>query len=76
MEKKNKVCCDAFDKMDIKWMHLEDGGKVLPHIEGKSDTNKYRVNYCPSCGANIIGIIIKPNPAKEISTILKYSINT
>jgi hypothetical protein len=55
---KSKYCCDAFKTIVFKWLSLEDGTKILPYIEN-INVDKLHVNYCPSCGAYIRGIIIK-----------------
>ena len=60
MKKENTLCCDVLDKMDLKWMYLANGVKLMPYIENKSGTIKYRVNHCPSCGAYIRDIELKP----------------
>jgi hypothetical protein len=54
--KKEKICCGVIEKMTINWMLLDDGMRCLPHIIGH-DGERYKVNYCPSCGKEIIGII-------------------
>jgi hypothetical protein len=59
MENKNGVCCGVLERMDLRWMKLEDGSKCMPHIKGHSDDNLYRVNNCPSCGKYVRDIIIK-----------------
>ena len=52
-----KQCCEVLDLV-VLWFKTQDGDKILPHLIG-TDGNKYRVNYCPSCGKNIRAIIIK-----------------
>lgn len=47
------VCCNILLKMGIGWFSLEDGRKCIPYI------GIYRVNYCPSCGKNIRGLILE-----------------
>jgi hypothetical protein len=56
-----KLCCDVFEKVFEREfalyrmeMGLETEGNqflVLPHLEFEG--NRYRVNYCPSCGAYV-----------------------
>ena len=59
MEKTHKVvCCGVLELMDLGWMNLEDGSICMPHIKGKEDLEKYRVNNCPSCGKYVRDIII------------------
>lgn len=53
------ICCGVLEKMEIAWMKFEDGTKCLPHIKGHSDDNIYKINYCPSCGKDIKGIMVK-----------------
>jgi hypothetical protein len=61
MSKKNEpVCCGVLEKMEIRWMTLEDGSRCMPYIIGRSDTNMYRVNHCPSCGKEVRDVILKP----------------
>jgi hypothetical protein len=54
------ICCDVLERMKISWMKLDDGSKCMPHIKGSSDENMYRINYCPSCGKHVRGLILKP----------------
>ena len=53
------ICCGVLEKMIIAWMVMEDGTKVMPFIAG-DDGNKYRVNHCPSCGAYVRDVQVKP----------------
>lgn len=53
------VCCDVLEKMNIGWMKLSDSERCLPHIKDHNGDIMYKVNYCPSCGKDIIGIILK-----------------
>jgi len=50
--KEEKICCGVLEKMDINWMVMEDGTKLMPFIKGEKMIN-YRVNHCPSCGIYI-----------------------
>lgn len=52
------ICCGVLEKMQIKWMKLEDGAKCMPYINGHSDNNMYRVNNCPSCGKYVRDVIV------------------
>jgi hypothetical protein len=56
----NNICCGVLEKMQIRWMKLEDGTKCMPYIEGNSDTNFYRVNNCPSCGKYVRDVMLNP----------------
>jgi len=58
------ICCEVLEKLNIKWMKLEDKKKCMPYITCQADIVMYRVNYCPSCGKNIIGIMIEPKKIK------------
>lgn len=60
------VCCDVLEKMNIGWMRLSDNEKIMPYIKGCDDEMLYRINYCPSCGKNIRGIILK-------KTVMEYA---
>lgn len=57
--KTDVICCGVLEKMLIAWMVMEDGTRVMPFIAG-DDGNKYRVNHCPSCGAYVRGVQVKP----------------
>jgi hypothetical protein len=46
------ICCGVLENMKIEWMVTEDGIKCMPFIYGK-DQQMYRVNKCPSCGADV-----------------------
>ena len=54
-------CCDSFEDIisKIEWFNYEDekGKKhlVLPHVISNLG-EKVKVNFCPFCGENIIGI--------------------
>ena len=53
------ICCGVLEKMIIAWMVMEDGTRVMPFIAG-DDGNQYRVNHCPSCGAYVRDVQVKP----------------
>jgi hypothetical protein len=54
----NKICCEPFAKLihQINWFsYTNDEGEIImlmPCFIG-SDGNKYRINYCPTCGADV-----------------------
>ena len=52
------VCCDVLEKMNIGWMKLSDNARCMPYIKNHNDEIMYRINYCPSCGKNIRGLIL------------------
>jgi hypothetical protein len=61
-----EYCCKVFPVImpDFKWMTVTIEGKVfmcLPNIESQNPEkpNLYHVNYCPSCGKYIRGILIE-----------------
>ncbi len=58
-ENENVICCGILEKMEIRWMYIDDETKVLPHLLSKEGDTRYKVNYCPSCGKDIAGIQIK-----------------
>ena len=45
--------CGVLEKMKIEWMVMEDGTKCMPFIYAKWPQDIYRVNKCPSCGADV-----------------------
>jgi len=53
---KDKHCCESFKHFIplFNWMtyNLEGAKYIMPHII-VNDNYKLRVNYCPSCGAEI-----------------------
>lgn len=53
------ICCGNLEKMNINWMVLEDGTKIMPFITDKIDDTNWRVNNCPSCGAYVRDCTIK-----------------
>jgi DNA-directed RNA polymerase beta' subunit len=62
--KKEKICCGVIEKMTINWMLLDDGMRCLPHIIGH-DGERYKVNYCPSCGKEITEIMANNSKTTE-----------
>jgi hypothetical protein len=54
------ICCGNLEKMNINWMVLEDGTKIMPFITDKIDDTNWRVNNCPSCGAYVRDCTITP----------------
>lgn len=61
----DNVCCDTLFEMNIRWMRLEDGTLVLPHLDGLDGKTKYKVIFCPSCGKDITGIQVKTYEENE-----------
>jgi hypothetical protein len=53
------ICCGVLEELDMEWMVTKDGTVLMPFIEGK-DGIRYRVNYCPSCGAYVRDCVIEP----------------
>jgi hypothetical protein len=51
--------CDVLETMNIGWMQLDEKSKCLAYIKGDNNEVTYRINYCPSCGKNIRGLILK-----------------
>lgn len=60
LRKNAVICCGVLERMELRWMKLEDGTKCMPHIKGHSDENMYRVNNCPSCGKYVRDIMVEP----------------
>jgi hypothetical protein len=58
-------CCDAWPAWadDAAWYAYEDDPTVLimPHLAG----TRYRVNYCPTCGAERRSATSTPFPPVE-----------
>ena len=57
---KDVICCGVLEKMQLVWWKLEDGTRCMPCIQGHSDENMYRVNYCPSCGKYVRDVMVEP----------------
>ena len=60
LDKTTVICCGNLEKMNINWMFLNDGTKIMPFIKDKKDDTNWRVNNCPSCGAYVRDCNIKP----------------
>lgn len=60
LSKANVICCGVLEQMKLVWMELEDGTKCMPCFNGHSDETMYRVNYCPSCGKYVRGVMVDP----------------
>jgi hypothetical protein len=54
------ICCGNLEKMNINWMVLQDGTKIMPFIVDKIDNTNWRVNNCPSCGTYVRDCSIQP----------------
>lgn len=55
-----KYCCEVFPKIlkEFNWFYYKDEKLneniyVMPYIESR-EGDKWKVNYCPSCGANVM----------------------
>ena len=54
----NKLCCEPFKRFihQLSWFsYTNDEGEIIilmPCFIG-SDNNKYRINHCPTCGADV-----------------------
>jgi hypothetical protein len=57
-------CCEVFPQIahHFGWMSPEDEPETacLAHIKGK-DGRDYHLNYCPSCGKEIRGVVMNVN---------------
>lgn len=54
-------CCEVFPKLikNFQWFsYIDDNGKKIYSMPCLSDCDKWRINYCPSCGAKIRDITI------------------
>jgi hypothetical protein len=51
MSEPAKDCCEVWAKICgyFEWMTPGDSSRIMPHITHRDA--KFRVNYCPSCGA-------------------------
>lgn len=58
--RQTKICCDVLEKLNLGWFEFDDGSLTMPYIFDIENNIKYRVNFCPSCGKNIRGIVLKP----------------
>ena len=60
--KSTEKCCDCFEKMlhAFQWFKPEGeyGVLLMPYIPDLYEPTKWRVNFCPSCGKDIRGIVI------------------
>jgi len=69
-DKKEKYvpCCDAFKKFarSFKWFNLGGRYLLMPCLE-HSGAN-YRINYCPSCGAEIRAVQIPLSAFNKFTT--------
>ena len=53
------ICCEVLEKINLGWFRLSDNERCMPHIKDHNGEIMYRVNYCPSCGKNIRGLILE-----------------
>ena len=60
LRKADSICCGALEKLDIRWMYLDDQTKCMPHIKNIHEDKDFRVNFCPVCGKNVRNVMIKP----------------
>lgn len=71
------IFCGVLEKMDVRWMRLEDGSRCMPYLYSNADTdsNKYRVNNCPSCGkyVDVIELMAKSYRLGSIHTIKNFT---
>jgi hypothetical protein len=60
-------CCDVWIKVmgRFDWMHFEENSDILtmPHI--KSGEQRFFVNHCPSCGADVRNYMAHINKVDE-----------
>ena len=58
----NVICCGYFEKIlhHFGWfsIHVSDKKLCMPYM--LSGDEKIKVNYCPVCGKEVIGIEIEP----------------
>lgn len=53
------ICCGILEELDIRWMYLDTQTKCLPHIKNIQQDKDFKVNFCPVCGKNVRGVMIK-----------------
>lgn len=58
-------CCDVWPKIArrLDWMRFQPGQGVpdlvtMPHL--RVDGDAWRINFCPSCGADRHGVYMRP----------------
>jgi len=52
-------CCSVFPKIAKRLQWIDCGNQVShPYLHGNSGIYAEIVNFCPSCGADIRGIVI------------------
>jgi hypothetical protein len=59
MEKNNNPktpCCEMLEHLPLYRHTTDDGKKCMPHLF--YDGERYRINYCTSCGADIRMIML------------------
>lgn len=60
--KTNTVCCELFAKFAalFGWFFIgEEKHLTMPFVADDENDTKWRVNFCPACGAEIRGHIYK-----------------
>jgi hypothetical protein len=60
--KTDEICCPIFKDFAAAWKWFSVGDEnhlVLPNVLGIDGKSEWKVNYCPSCGAKIVGKIFK-----------------
>ena len=67
-EMKAKELCECFSHFIplVQWMVTEDGTRLMPHI--KDGDNRWRINYCPSCGKEVRSIELTEEEFLSITT--------
>ena len=57
---KEKFCCESFPKYakTFNWMTYVDANKISVYLMPHFSEHKFRLNHCPTCGANIRSIEI------------------
>lgn len=64
MANETENCCDIWPKFwpAFSWMNAEIDGErmaLMPHHQNANEANKWRVNFCPSCGKDRRDMILK-----------------
>lgn len=64
MSEETKNCCDVWPKFwpAFNWMSVEIEGEkmvVMPYHQNPNQSNKWRVNNCPSCGTDVRSTMLR-----------------
>ena len=71
MAEETKDCCEIWPKLlpAFDWMSAPIDGRVMvmmPHFQPYPQSEKWRVNYCPSCGAERRDVMISQETLADL----------